>query len=42
MYNDIADLLGNAHTTGFAASNGRKKPEASLPIQGSSQTPALA
>jgi hypothetical protein len=42
MYDDIADLLGDARATGFAASDGRKKPEASLPIQGSSQTAALA
>jgi hypothetical protein len=41
IYDDIADLLGNTHTTSFATNNRRQKPEASLPIQESSQTPAL-
>jgi hypothetical protein len=42
MYDDIADLLGDVHATGFAANDRRQKPEASLLIQESSQTPAPA
>jgi hypothetical protein len=40
-YNDIADLLGDTHTTRFALNDGRNKLEASQAIPGSSQAPLL-
>jgi len=41
MYNDIADLLGNVHTSGFVSNNGWKKPGTSQANLEPSQAPPL-
>jgi hypothetical protein len=40
MYDDIADLLGDARATGFASNDGRNKQAASQAIPRSSKAPA--